>query len=99
MALENYVTMRDSVTDPQFQLKKELGFLLEQRWPARFVPRYSMVMFHRIPYAEAFRRGQIQDDILNQLIDRGATPTQYDEALAEELIVQHLETLSEQVLA
>ncbi len=53
MALENYVTMRESVADPKFQLKKELGFELEQRFPSRFVPRYSMVMFHLLPYAVA----------------------------------------------
>ena len=34
---------------------------LERRFPDRFIPRYSMVMFHpEIPYAEALRRGAIQ---------------------------------------
>ena len=69
MALENYVTMRSSVADPKFQLKKELGFKLEQQFPDRFIPRYSMVMFLLIPYAEAFRRGQIQQDILSALTE------------------------------
>ena len=51
MALENYITMRDSVLDPRFGLKKKLGFQLELEFPAQFIPRYSMVMFHRIPYS------------------------------------------------
>ena len=38
MALENYITMRSSVADPLFQLKKEIGFELEKRLPDRFVP-------------------------------------------------------------
>jgi kynurenine 3-monooxygenase len=92
MALENYVTMRDSVTDPGFQLKKTIGFQLEQTYPSRFIPRYSMVMFHRIPYAEARRRGQVQDEILEQLIagqETGGTDS-FDRELAGRLIVSRL---------
>ena len=68
MALENYVTMRESVTDSKFQLKKELGFELERRFPDRFVPRYSMVMFHLLPYALAMTRGNVQQEILSELV-------------------------------
>ena len=32
MAIENYTTMRSSVIDPKFQLKKDLGFELEKRF-------------------------------------------------------------------
>jgi kynurenine 3-monooxygenase len=67
MALENYVEMRDAVRDPKFQLQKQLGFLLEERNPGMFVPRYSMVMFHHLPYAEARLRGAIQQRILDAL--------------------------------
>jgi kynurenine 3-monooxygenase len=67
MALENYVEMRDAVRDPKFQLQKRLGFLLEERNPGMFVPRYSMVMFHHLPYAEARLRGAIQQRILDAL--------------------------------
>ena len=68
MAIENYVEMRDTVRDPKFQLQKELSFELERRFPKRFIPRYSMVMFHHeIPYAVAYERGAIQAAILNEL--------------------------------
>lgn len=68
MAIENYITMRDSVRDPKFQLKKELGFELEKRFPTRFIPRYSMVMFHRIPYDDVFKRGAIQETLLSECV-------------------------------
>lgn len=67
MALENYVEMRDTVRNPGFALRKGLGFELERRLPDRFVPRYSMVMFHHLPYAEAERRGAIQHELLTRL--------------------------------
>ncbi len=69
MALENYVEMRDSVRDPKFKLQKELGWKLEERYPNRFIPRYSMVMFHHLPYAEAQSRGRIQQGILDELTE------------------------------
>src|SRR4051812_19195030 len=68
MALENYIEMRDTVLDPRFQRYKVMSVELEKRFPDRFIPRYSMVMFHpEIPYAEALRRGQIQQEILAAL--------------------------------
>jgi kynurenine 3-monooxygenase len=68
MALENYLEMRDTVLDPVFLRRKALGLRLERRHPQRFIPRYSMVTFHpEIPYAEALRRGAVQQDILARI--------------------------------
>jgi kynurenine 3-monooxygenase len=68
MALDNYVEMRDRVRDPKYVLRKELSFELERRLPNRFIPRYSMVMFHdEIPYAVAQERGAIQQKLLEEL--------------------------------
>jgi len=68
MALENYIEMRDTVRNPKHVLQKELAFELERRLPSRFIPRYSMVMFHaEIPYATAQRRGSIQAQLLDEL--------------------------------
>ena len=73
MAVENYREMRDEVRDAQFKLRADLSFELERRFPGRFIPRYSMVMFHpEIPYAEAQRRGTIQASVLERLT-AGAT--------------------------
>lgn len=68
MALENYVEMRDTVRDPKFALRKQISFELERRMPDRFIPRYSMVMFHdEIPYAVAQQRGTVQEELLRDL--------------------------------
>jgi kynurenine 3-monooxygenase len=77
MALENYGEMRDTVRDPRFQQQKALSLELERAHPERFIPRYSMVMFHdEIPYGEALRRGRIQQQILDELtgVAESATP-------------------------
>lgn len=89
MAQENYVEMRATSADPKFQLKKQIGFLLEQRF-SQFIPRYSMVMFHHLPYAEALRRGRLNDIILDAL----SADIDHADALnwerAEQLVQQHL---------
>ncbi len=93
MALENYVEMRSTVREPKFQLKKDLSFRLEERHPGRFIPRYSMVMFHTIPYAEAKRRGAIQEGILDELTSRAASLDEVDLARADRLIAERLGTV------
>lgn len=94
MALENYVEMRDVVRSPKFLLQKALGFKLEERHPGKFIPRYSMVMFHDLPYSEAQRRGHIQRTILDELTRNAQTIEQVDFALADWLIEQKLGTVS-----
>lgn len=94
MAIENYVEMRDSVRDPAFQLQRALSLELERRHPTRFVPRYSMVMFHHeIPYATAYRRGEIQQSILRELTRAASSLEKVDLAIAEQLILERLPEL------
>jgi kynurenine 3-monooxygenase len=91
MALENYREMRDTVRDPKFQLQKTLSLELERRFPDRFVPRYSMVMFHdEIPYRVAYERGAIQSSILDQLTRGVSTLDEVNYREAERLIAEQL---------
>src|SRR5579859_1795096 len=90
MALENYVEMRDAVRDPKFMLQKQLGFLLEERNPGMFVPRYSMVMFHHLPYADARHRGAIQQRILDSLTEGVTDLAQVDLAKADAAVQAEL---------
>lgn len=90
MALENFIEMRDTVADPKFQLKKQIGFELERRFPGQFIPRYAMVVFHpEIPYAEAKLRGGEQDKILETLCMGINAVEQVDWSLAKKLVAQN----------
>jgi kynurenine 3-monooxygenase len=91
MALENYIEMRDTVLDARFQRYKVMSVDLEQRFPDRFIPRYSMVMFHpEIAYADALRRGAIQSDILAELDERAMAAGTLDFDQARALIHERL---------
>lgn len=83
MALENHAEMSDTVRDPRFQQQKALSLELERRFPAQFVPRYSMVTFHpEIRYSEALARGQRQQALLERMTDP-ALPALTDAETAE----------------
>lgn len=79
MALQNYAEMRERVADPKFQLQSALSRELQRRDPGRFIPRYSMVMFHHeIPYSIAESRGLVQERLLQDLTRDAATLAEVD---------------------
>jgi len=84
------VEMRDTVRDPGFALRKALGFELERRCSDRFVPRYSMVMFHHLPYAEVERRGAIQETLLGELTQGHQRLSTIDLEAAERTVRERL---------
>ena len=91
MALENYAEMREHVLDARFQRRQALALELERRFPDRFIPRYSMVMFHpEIAYAEALRRGAVQQQILDRLDARTLPGGELDPELARTLVTTAL---------
>jgi kynurenine 3-monooxygenase len=86
MALENYEEMRAHVLAPDFLRRKQLAAALELRFPERFIARYAMVMFHpEIPYAEAQRRGAMQENVLDALL---ATQAAGDSGEAARLLTE-----------
>lgn len=94
MAIENYIEMRDAVRDPKFHLRKKLEWALEEKFPDRFLSRYSMVMFyHQYPYAEALERGKLQSEILQDLTAHIDELSKVDWIQAQSLIVNRLSTL------
>jgi kynurenine 3-monooxygenase len=86
MALENYIEMRDSVADPHYLAKRELGALLATRAPEHYMARYRMVTFTHLPYAYALERGQAQDALLEQLLHGATRVADVDLDMAANLI-------------
>jgi kynurenine 3-monooxygenase len=93
LALENFVEMRDRVSDPRFLFRKRVELALEARYPRLFVPKYAMVTFHRVPYATALQRGQVQDRMLTQLCNGIDRLEALDWIKAEGLIRSELDPL------
>jgi kynurenine 3-monooxygenase len=88
MALDNYLEMRSGVVDPGYVIRRELALELERRHPDRWSPRYNMVMFSTMPYADVQTRAARQADILAELTGEAATLTAVDYDLAASLIAE-----------
>jgi kynurenine 3-monooxygenase len=93
MALENYVEMRDRVDDADYLLQRALERALAERHPDRFVPRYAMVTFRRIPYATAYARGRIQRELLEEATRGRDSLDDIDRARLDAEVVRRLEPL------
>src|SRR5207253_5534378 len=93
MALENYVEMRQRVSAADYLLERELAAWLTQRYPNRFVPRYSMVTFSCMPYALAYERGKIQAEILQQGVAGCNSFDQVNLAAVERNVLERLDAL------
>jgi len=90
LAVENFVEMRDHVANPRFLLKKKVEQALEQRYTGIFIPKYSMVTFHRIPYAVALAKGKVQDQLLTELCEGIDRVEDVDWTKADRLMKKYL---------
>jgi len=94
LARENFIEMRDLVADERFQMKKKIESELYKRFPDKFIPKYSMVTFHRFPYKVALERGHIQEKILNELSNGIRNINDVNWVKSEKLVKENLESLS-----
>ncbi|MBY0311276.1 MAG: FAD-dependent monooxygenase [Phycisphaerales bacterium] len=68
MAIDNFEEMRDKVGSRLFRARKKAEHLLHELMPGTLVPKYNLVSFSTVPYAEALRRGARLDRVLRVLI-------------------------------
>ena len=85
MALENYLEMRDHVNDPEYKKRRNMELKLERMFPGQFIPRYSMVSFHQIPYAEVYQRGEKQFKIISDVLKADPSGQSIDKAMVEKM--------------
>ena len=86
MALENYLEMRDHVNDPEYKKRRNMELKLERMFPGQFIPRYSMVSFHQIPYAEVYERGKKQFKIISDVLKADPSGQSIDKAMVEKML-------------
>ena len=95
MALENFIEMRDKVGDPKFIREKEIEKIIARDLGGRYLSRYSLVSFHRVPYRVALEIGRVQDQILEELGRGLEEPQQVDLSRARRMVEERLSPLFE----
>jgi len=67
LALNNFIEMRDKVTDPDFLAKKKRVYELYESNSEEWMPLYEMVTFSDFSYSEALEKSKEQDRKISKL--------------------------------
>ena len=67
LAKRNFIEMRDHVGSENFLLRKKIEKWLNELYPEKFLPVYSMVTFSHISYADALKEQHAQDLLFDQI--------------------------------
>ncbi len=70
LALKNFIEMRDKVADEKFVKRKKTEALIHEQYPEIWTPQYSMVTFSEMSYSKAYELGLIQDEVMEENLDR-----------------------------
>ena len=88
LALRNFIEMRDLVGDPKFLLRKKIESRLNDLFPEKWIPLYSMVTFSHIPYSEALKVGQKHDAIMEKVMEKEGIEEQWLQLDFESIVSQ-----------
>lgn len=64
LSKENFIEIRDKVKSPLFVVRKRIDIVLNQFFPHKWMPLYTMIMHTTIPYADAKERFRRQERIV-----------------------------------
>ncbi|MFN4000292.1 FAD-dependent oxidoreductase [Algoriphagus sp.] len=91
LAMENFIEMRDSVSNPKFLIRKKIEAKLHELFPNEWVPLYTMVTFTDMSYAEAYAQGKLQEAIMDKVMSSPLI-TENWHSLDYEDIINQMET-------
>jgi kynurenine 3-monooxygenase len=87
LALDNFIEMRDLVADAKFLLRKKIEAKLNELFPEKWIPLYSMVTFRDdIRYSAASATGQKQKKIMDEVMQRINIETSWEQLDFESIV-------------
>jgi kynurenine 3-monooxygenase len=92
LALNNFVEMRDKVADPKFLLQKKIEANFSAKYPDKWTPAYSLVTFRPdVRYSDALRRGNFQQDIMDEVMALDNIESTWDSPVVEEMMLSKIQ--------
>ncbi len=70
LSLQNYLVMRDKVADEEFLTQQKFEKRINELYPEKYLPLYSMVSFSDIEYSKALKLGNEQDAKIKEIINK-----------------------------
>ncbi len=94
LSLQNYIVMRDKVMDEEYQLQQKIERRINELYPDKYFPLYSMVSFTDIEYQIALDKGNKQSEVISYLIkhhqiNHQTTKQQIDDIIHKEFKSQN----------
>ena len=86
LAIQNFLEMRDKVADENFLLRKQIESKLNELYPEKWIPLYSMVTFSDIGYANAMTVGKKQEAIMDEVMARERIKDTWQQLDFEEIV-------------
>ncbi len=68
LSINNFIEMRDLVAQPKFILQKKIEGKIQEMFPSKWMPLYSMVSFSNIPYSVVYNKSLVQQNIMDQIM-------------------------------
>ncbi|MHC2991985.1 kynurenine 3-monooxygenase [Pontibacter sp. HJ8] len=90
LAVLNFIEMRDKVADPRFLLRKKIESKINQQYPDKWIPLYSMVTFTDLPYSYALETGRLQDEIMQKVMKHIHSVEDYEKPEVQKLLEKQL---------
>lgn len=87
LSIHNFLVMRDKTADSKFLLQKKIEKHFSEKYPDKWLPLYSMVTFSEIPYAEAWKIGQKQEAMMQEVIALSDIESKWDSQEVEEMML------------
>lgn len=90
LALRNYIEMRDKTADKEFLLQKKIESWFSEKHPDKWIPLYTQVSFSHIPYADALKNGDRQQQIMNRVMNMANIEEKWNSPEVEQQILSLL---------
>lgn len=88
LSVDNYYVMRDYVADPAFILRKKIEAKFSELHPDRWLPLYSQVTFSNIRYSDAYRQGNIQSEIMDEIMALPNIEEEWDSKIVMDILLE-----------
>ncbi|MEY4660002.1 MAG: hypothetical protein RJB36_1768 [Bacteroidota bacterium] len=88
LSVDNYYVMRDYVADPSFILRKKIEAKFSELYPERWLPLYSQVTFSNIRYSDAYKQGNIQNEIMDEIMALPNIESEWDSKIVMDILLE-----------
>ncbi len=96
MALNNFVEMRDKVSDKKFLLQKKIESAFSKKYPDQWIPAYAQVTFSpHIRYSQALQNSLKQEAIMKEVMALPRIEEIWDQPAVEEKMLELLSNQSQ----